>query len=266
MDVKQLEDRIAAFAAWHYRFEFDNGVSTPVADRSTINRHEQRRRHFFEPLLALAGGSLGGRRVLDLGCNAGFWSLAAIEAGADFVFGLDGRQTYIDQANLVFEQKGIERSSYSFVRGDVLEHELGDDFDVVLCLGLMDHLARPVELFERMAGVGAQLIVIDTAVSRARTSVFELSSLYDRRDVLAEHPLVLVPSRDALAELAAQFGFATVALALQVSDFAGMQDYRRKRRLAFICTRDLPTAVVAAEPAPSPIPWWVRDPRALLGV
>jgi ribosomal protein L11 methylase PrmA len=41
--------------------------------------------------------------VLDLGCNAGFWSLAAIDAGADLVVGIDGRQMHIDQANLVFE-------------------------------------------------------------------------------------------------------------------------------------------------------------------
>ncbi len=264
VEVKQLEERIAAFPGWHYRFEFDNGVSTPVSDRSVVNRHEQRRRYFFERLLAITGDSLAGRRVLDLGCNAGFWSLAAIDAGADFVLGLDGRQAYIDQATLVFEQKAIDPSRYRFEQGDVLGHDLGAGFDVVLCLGLMDHLARPVELFERMADVGAELIVIDTAVSRARASLFELSSLYDRRDVMADHALVLIPSRPALVALAAQFGYEAVPLALNITDYAGMQDYRRKRRLAFICAKGRSEARPEAEPPPSLIPWWIRDPRALL--
>ena len=34
-------------------------------------------------------GSLKGLRVLGLGCNAGWWSLKAIEAGCDFVAGID---------------------------------------------------------------------------------------------------------------------------------------------------------------------------------
>ena len=71
-----------------------------------------------------------------------------------------------------------------------------------------------------MAGVGAQTILIDTAVSRARASLFEVYTLYDATDALAG-PLVLIPSRDALAELASQFGFATVALELNMTDFAG---------------------------------------------
>ena len=58
MNRDELEDRIADFLHWDYRFEFDNGASTPVLNKRTVNRHEQRRRYFFEPLLELFGGSL----------------------------------------------------------------------------------------------------------------------------------------------------------------------------------------------------------------
>ena len=262
MDASELEDRIAAFPSWRYRFEFAGGVSTPVHDRSVINRDEQRRRYFFDPLLSLAGGSLRGRRVLDLGCNAGYWSLLAAEAGADFVLGVDARASYLEQAELVFEAKGIERERYRFAQQNVFELAPEEQFDVVLCLGLLDHVHRPFELFELMARSGAELLVIDTEVSRARSSLFELARLYNAADAL-EGPLVLVPSRQAVAELASELGFHAVALEPRIGDYAGMQDYRRRRRLAFICSRSLPVDGLPEQRAHGVLPWWVRDPRAL---
>jgi tRNA (mo5U34)-methyltransferase len=254
LQPQELQERIAAFDRWHYRFEFDDGVSTPVPDRGRVNRHEQRRRYFFEALLRVTGGSLRGRRVLDLGCNAGFWSLHAIEAGADFVLGVDARQVHIDQAKLVFEAKGVDPDRYRFERGNVFGHELGERFDVVLCLGLMEHVARPVELFELMTGVGAELIVIDTALSRARSSCFEVSSLDEPRDVV-DCSMVLVPTRQAVIELAGQFGFKAVPLARNVTDYAGMDDYRRGRRLAFVCAKGVALDALPREEEPSDAPW-----------
>jgi SAM-dependent methyltransferase len=263
MDPREIEARIGAFPGWLYEFEFDGGVRTPVSNRTMINRQHERRRYVLDALLGLTGGSLAGRRVLDLGCNAGFWSLAALDAGAEFVLGVDSRRGYLDQAELVFEAKGVDTSRYRFEEGNVLAHEFGEPFDVVLCLGLMSHLCKPFELFEVMAATGAELIVIDTEVSRARLSVFELAKPYNTSDSV-EYPLVLIPSRAAVADLAEQFGFDTRALAPQIANYSGMSDYRRRRRLAFVCSRGIALDGVAAAQEPSAMPWWVRDPRALL--
>jgi 2-polyprenyl-3-methyl-5-hydroxy-6-metoxy-1,4-benzoquinol methylase len=260
VQADELENRIAAFPRWYYRFEFADGVVTPVPDPATVNRHSQRRAYFFDPLIALAGGSLKGRRVLDLGCNAGYWSLQALEAGADFVLGVDAEQMHVDQANLVFEAKGADPGRYRFQAANVFEHELTEGFDIVLCLGLMDHVAKPVELFELMAATGAETIVIDTEISRSRLSLFEADSLYDA-DKVVDYRLVLIPSRDAVTDLAAQFGFDTVALAQNMTDYTGMNDYRRQRRLAFICSKGAPLGELPMEERPV-LPWWVTARRA----
>jgi tRNA (mo5U34)-methyltransferase len=270
MDARELEERIARFPRWQYRFEFDDGVATPVSDRGQVNRQEQRRRYFFDALLGVTGGSLGGHRILDLGCNAGFWSLAAIEAGADFVLGIDFRETFIYQANLVFEAKGIDPSRYRFEQGNVFEHDLGGQdsgarFDIVLCLGLMEQVAKPVELFELIAHAGAEIVVIDTIVSRARSSFFEVSRLNNPSNAV-EYEMVLIPTREAVVELAGQFGFQTVPLAQQISDWLGMSDYRRDRRLAFICSKSLPLdGLPAAKPSTLKCSWsTMLDPRRAL--
>ncbi|HWG09781.1 MAG TPA: methyltransferase domain-containing protein [Solirubrobacteraceae bacterium] len=256
----ELERRLAAFPGWSYRFEFEGGVATPVFNRAMVNRQEQRRRYFFDALLRASGGSLRGRRVLDLGCNAGFWSLAALEAEADFVLGIDARQMHIDQAKLVFEAKGLDPVRYRFEQANVFEQELRETFDVVLCLGLLDHVAKPVELFELMAAARPELIVIDTEISRSRTSVFEVDTLYNREHAV-EYDTVLIPSRLALSELAAQFGFQATALEQNMTDYSGMRDYLHQRRLAFICTKDAPPGGVQGERR-SAAPWWITALKA----
>jgi SAM-dependent methyltransferase len=257
LEANDLEDRIAEFPWWNYRFDFDNGVSTPVTAKSTINRTEQRRRYFFDALLGVAGGSLRGRRVLDLGCNAGMWSLQAIDAGADFVLGIDGLAMPIDQAKLVFETKGVDPARYRFEQADVFEHELAEQFDVVLCLDLMDQVAKPAELFEIIAGVGAEIVVIETAVSLASYSYFEVARLQDPM-YAGEEQMVLLPTQEAVVDLAREFGFKTVPLARNMTDYTGMEDYRRGRRLAFVCSRGPALDRLAVEPQRRSRPSWVE--------
>lgn len=265
MEQAELQDRIAAFPRWHYQFEFDGGVHTPVSHRGQRNRHEQRRRYFFDPLVRLLGGSLGGHRVLDLGCNAGYWSLAAVEAGADFVLGIDAREAFIDQAKLVFEAKAVDPDRFRFEQGNIFERQLSERFDLVLCLGVMEVTSKPVELFELMSRVGADTILIDTVISRLRSSFFEVSALSDPRAAV-DHELVLIPSRQAVMELAANFGFEAVPLAYNITDYAGLEDYHRGQRLAFVCSKSRSLAGIARAPDSAAAGWWSRisSARALL--
>lgn len=74
MDDAQIIEKIDSFARWHYQFDL-RGHKTPIFDAGHVNRHRQRESYFFRPMVELLGGTLSGKRVLDLGCNAGFWAL-----------------------------------------------------------------------------------------------------------------------------------------------------------------------------------------------
>jgi SAM-dependent methyltransferase len=263
VEADELRRRIAAFPRWNYRFEFEGGIVTPMNDRGLVNRQRQRYSYVFERLLGLTGGSLSGYRVLDLGCNAGFWSLAALRAGADYVLGIDANNEFIEQAELVFEAEEADPTRYLFRTEELFTRSWDGEFDIVLCLGIMDQIDRPVELFELMAGTGARAIVVDTNVSRSRASLFETTYLYSPSASTGDG-LVLLPSRQAVADLAERHGFGTVALAQNSTDHAGMSDYRRERRCAFICSRNIAAVDLPAELRPKLVPWWVRDPGALI--
>ena len=239
MDIDELRARIASFPRWHYQFELQ-GIKTPIFDPGHINRHEQRARYFFDPLVELSGGSLKGKRILDLGCNAGFWSLKVIEAGCDFVLGIDGRQMHVDQANLVFEANRIDRSRYQFRTGNVFTNNFSDagPFDVVLCLGLMYHISKPVELLDRIAAVNTDLLLIDTSVSGVGGASirFRRESLDEPRNSV-DYETVFILSRQAVIELAHSFGYSVVPLRMNATNYEGMQPYLRGKRLAFMCAK-----------------------------
>jgi tRNA (mo5U34)-methyltransferase len=230
-----MESRVEALRPWHYQFDLD-GVITPIYRPDTITRHPERKRIGFDPFVRAMGG-LSGKRVLDLGSNAGWWSLAALDAGAEFVLGVDGRQKHIDQANLVFETKGVDPERYRFELGNIFTHDF-QSFDVVLCLGLMYHIAKPVELFEIFSRVDASYVLIDTHVSLIPTSAFRvaLESLDSPRNAI-DYEMTLIPSRQAMRDLAAQFGYETAILAPNVENWTAMEGYRQGTRAMFICSK-----------------------------
>jgi SAM-dependent methyltransferase len=255
VDAQELEQRIAAFPSWNYRFELGEGIATPVASNWRVARQELRREYFFAPLLAAAGGTLRGRRVLDLGCNAGFWSLQAIDAGAELVHGVDGSADAIEQAELVFEARGIARERWSFERANIFDWRLPGRFDVVLCLGLLDVVAKPLALFELIAAAGPEFVVIDTGISRARGALLEVARMNEPRNAI-EQDLVLVPTRRAVAALAERFGFGAVALAHDLEPGRlGGEDYLAGRRIAFICTPGAQPTGLEAASEPHANPW-----------
>jgi len=250
MQDSEIQERIASFPRWHYRFDL-RGHTTPIHREEWANRHSQRKRYFFDPLVDLLGGSLAGKRVLDLGCNAGFWSLLAIQAGCEYVFGIDGRQMHVDQSEFVFEVNEVEQSRYDFVAGDIFKTALPEfgSFDIVLCLGLMYHVSKHMDLMERIDSVNTDLLVIDTSLSTAPGSFLELyrepsESLEDPR-MAVDHALVMRPTQEAVRDLAEHFGYSVAMLRPRFRPpdpeggrpWVGAHDYRLGMRRAFLCAK-----------------------------
>lgn len=257
MQRSEIEDKVASFDVWHYQFDL-KGVRTPIWDASHVKRHEERKRYFFDPVVDFLGGSLEGKRVLDLGCNAGFWSLLSVQSGCDFVVGIDGRQDHVDQSNFVFETLGVDEQRYKFLTDDVFAVDLRSlgTFDIVLCLGFLYHTSKHVELLEKIAQVNDDLLVIDTSLSLASGSYLQLKkeSLEVHRAAV-DYELVMYPTREAVVDMVEQFGYSVAVLQPKFMDYEGSGDYRRKARLAFIAGKHSPVQRIPApleNPRPDP--------------
>ncbi|HEY3248755.1 MAG TPA: class I SAM-dependent methyltransferase [bacterium] len=250
---QEILARIRSFPRWHYEFDLE-GHRTPIASPAWAVRHLQRKAYFFDPLVDLCGGSLVGKRVLDLGCNAGFWSLLAVQAGCAEVVGIDARQMHIEQANFVFEVKQVPAARYRFICGDVYQTLTADigTFEVVLCLGLLYHLDKHLELLELISKLNSDLLVIDTALSLRGGPVLEIR-LEDTDDPRRawEKTMVMLPSRDALEVMLSYLGYRSVVLKPKFTDYTGSEGYRAGLRRALVAAKhsDLTRLSVPTESA-----------------
>jgi tRNA (mo5U34)-methyltransferase len=239
MNDQEIIKKINDFESWYYQFDL-KGHLTPISKKSRINRHLQRKKYFFDPVVQLSGGTLSGKRVLDLGCNAGFWSLAAVENGAEFVLGIDARKMHIDQANFVFETREIPKSKYQFIQGNIFESDLKNygTFDIVLCLGVLSHTSKPISLIELVSQVNTDILIIDTFCSRLPGSLLEFRNEDANRNLSAiDYPNVIRPAKSALTKMVRQFGYSVIILKPQFRNYSGCNDYRFGAHRAFLCTK-----------------------------
>ncbi|HYO82016.1 MAG TPA: TIGR04290 family methyltransferase [Bryobacteraceae bacterium] len=85
---------------------------------------------------------LTGKSVLDIGCNAGFYSLEMKRRGAARVLGVDSDDDYLAQARYAAEVSGLD---IEYRRMNVYDlSTLGERFDVVLFMGVLYHLRHPL--------------------------------------------------------------------------------------------------------------------------
>ncbi len=119
---------------------------------------------------------LRGRSVLDIGCNAGFYSLEMKRRGAARVVGIDSDETYLAQARFAAE---VNRADIEFRKLDVYDvAKLGERFDLVLFMGVLYHLRHPLLaldlLWEHVVGD----MLVFQSLMRGSKEVAELRSDY----------------------------------------------------------------------------------------
>jgi tRNA (mo5U34)-methyltransferase len=85
---------------------------------------------------------LTGKTVLDIGCNAGFYSMEMKRRGASRVVGIDSEDLYLEQARFAAEINGLDIEFRKLSVYDVAQ--LGETFDFVIFMGVLYHLRHPL--------------------------------------------------------------------------------------------------------------------------
>ncbi len=105
-----------------------------------------------------------GKRVLDIGCNAGFYSFQLRRRGAR-VLGIDHDPRYLAQARFAAGVLGLDVEFRELEVYDVVE--LGETFDYVLFMGVLYHLRYPLLALDRVARVVEETLVVQSMVRGA---------------------------------------------------------------------------------------------------
>jgi SAM-dependent methyltransferase len=124
------------------------------------------------------GGGLTGKTVLDIGANDGFFTVAALMAGAREVTAIDcDWEGWPDNIRYAGDAWGVEPQ---IVTGDFLAYDFQRSFDVILLLGVLYHLDN---VFQCMRTLRALLeddgvIYLETQTSQIQSElpIFEYAS------------------------------------------------------------------------------------------
>lgn len=170
MSRETMEAQLKELAPFHHNVELPHGLSTYRADVARhgreLTRVDSLERLLWPRLLEMYGGSLEGKRVLDIACNCGGFSIRAAQAGAAEVVGVDMEPYYIRQANFVRDALGLENVRYEERRLEDITPETHGRFDIVFFFGILYHLENPIDALKRISAVTRDLLAIDTSMLR----------------------------------------------------------------------------------------------------
>lgn len=131
---------------------------------------------------------LTGKSVLDIGCNAGFYSFEMHRRGAARVLGIDHDLLYLRQAKFARAQLGLQARQVEFRRVGVYDVDrLGEQFDVVFFMGVFYHLRHPLYALEKVAGLircpGGRLVFQTMERGAQETMVLEEDYPFSERTI-----------------------------------------------------------------------------------
>jgi len=233
------------FPRWNFQYEL-NGDTTldPVKDHNLLRRIAGRKKLFMDPLTQ--SGFLKGKRVLDLGSNAGYWSYVALTEGqAAHVTGIEASPEIAKQAEFVFKAKDVPRDSFAFqCRGayGFLE-SVTEPFDVILCLGFFYHIHDPLLLLSLMQKAAKGFVVIDTIVHKSEDALISVRPVIKGKQTVEEAAMTLelVSSRKAIFWMAEEVGYKETRLLNDTYEkIASMWDYIAQQRECFVLSNGAP--------------------------
>jgi tRNA (mo5U34)-methyltransferase len=177
---EQIERRIAELGPWFHNMDLA-GVRT-APDHFLGDYPGVKWRGFRDALPA----DLRGRSVLDIGCNAGFFSIEMKRRGASRVVGIDTDRRYLDQARFAAEVSGyeIELRQLSVYQLPALRQR----FDVVLFTGVLYHLRYPLLALDLIRQHAVDDLLVFQSMQRGNTSsvaALERDYPFSEKDVFA---------------------------------------------------------------------------------
>lgn len=154
---EEIAAKVGRFKTWYHNISL-NGVPTNPANPS----YPESRWKLIEPHVPR---DLTGKTVLDLGCNAGYFSIKLRQRGAQ-VLGVDWYPEGIEQARFVADVLELDieyvcQNIYEFVVNSTRR------FDHVLFLGVFYHLRYPLLVLDYLARMTGEKLYFQTIVRDA---------------------------------------------------------------------------------------------------
>jgi tRNA (mo5U34)-methyltransferase len=171
LSVEEIQEKVTALGPWFHNLDL-HGVQTAPAhflgDYPAVK---------WERFADAIPADLAGRSVLDIGCNAGFYTMEMKRRGADRVLGLDTQDEYLAQARFATAVNGLDIEFRKMSVYDV--GALRERFDFVVFMGVLYHLRHPLLALDLIYEHVANNLMLFQSMQRGSWRVGEVADNYD---------------------------------------------------------------------------------------
>jgi hypothetical protein len=229
-----------------------NAAATASPESGLANIARLRRQ--YDVFVASNRELFKGARVLDIRSSHGFWSLAALDAGAAHVVGVEASQQAAEAARKAFAEYPFNPEAYQFssaATSAALRNFDPGEFDLVLCHGFLER-SDPRFLFHQLVRLRVKHVVLDTRIVRGKGPIIRLVERSGDA-VKAKGParyasILSVPNHELITFFCdyAQYRWRQIDWkTLGITDWASITDYAQDRRRTYVLER----SAAASQPA-----------------
>jgi tRNA (mo5U34)-methyltransferase len=156
-DTAELQRQVDALGPWFHNLHLPGGLQT-VPDHFIGGDFPSFK---WQQIRDAVPQDLSGWRVLDVGCNAGFYSFELARRGAS-VLAIDLDPRYLAQARWAAKQFGLQ-DQIEFRQLQVYDLARGDEqFDLVWFMGVFYHLRYPLLALDILAQRTRRMMMFQT--------------------------------------------------------------------------------------------------------
>src|SRR4051794_20939469 len=168
--MEQIQENIQKLGKWFHNIDLRGVKTAPdhfLGDYPNVK---------FQRFAHAIPKDLTGKTVLDIGCNAGFYSIEMKRRGAARVVGIDSDERYLAQARFAAEVLNADLEFKNMSVYDVAS--LGEKFDVVIFMGVLYHLRHPLLALDLLYENVVKGILIFQSMQRGSTEIEPLKYDY----------------------------------------------------------------------------------------
>lgn len=170
LTTDEIESKVKALGKWFHNIDLKGVKTAPdhfLGDYPSVK---------FRGFQHAIPEDLTGKSVLDIGCNAGFYSIEMKKRGADRVLAIDSDEDYLKQARFA---ASVNEMNIEFRKMNVYEvPQLREKFDVVIFMGVLYHLRHPLLALDLLHDHVAKDLLIFQSMQRGSNSVFAVEDNY----------------------------------------------------------------------------------------
>ncbi|HEV7291499.1 MAG TPA: TIGR04290 family methyltransferase [Devosia sp.] len=175
LSTTEIQKQVDALGPWFHNIDL-GGVRT-APNHFLGDYPHMKWRKFADAIPA----DLTGKTVLDIGCNAGFYSIEMKKRGADRVLGVDFDDVYLNQAKFAAE---VAQADIEFRKLSVYDvGSLQEQFDVVIFMGVLYHLRHPLLALDLIREHVAKDLLVFQSMQRGSSEVKPVAENYPFTDV-----------------------------------------------------------------------------------